>query len=132
MQIQSISKKLALITSTLLFNLFFLTIPALAADPPADISASGGSGIAIDVTAGLSNISSADLAGKIIKIATGFGALAGAVAAMVLIYLGFKLKVSTEQQRAETKQHIIYVLAGLGLVAFAVLIAGFTANLLKS
>ena len=121
-------KKLSSFISILLFGIYFLITPALAAD---DTPSSSGSGT-VDVTAGLSNVSSADLAGKIIKIATGFGTLAGAVAALALIYLGFKLKISTEQQRAETKQHIVYVFMGLGLVAFAVLIAGFTANLMKS
>ena len=84
-----------------------------------------------DITAGLNDVSAGDLAGKILKIAIGAAALSGVIAAAVLTYLGFKLKTGGEKDRAETKEHIMWVFLGLGLVGFAAVIAGFAAYMIK-
>jgi hypothetical protein len=49
----------------------------------------------------------------------------------VLTYLGFKLKTGGERDRAETKEHVMWVFLGLGLVGFAAVIAGFAAYMIK-
>jgi len=84
-----------------------------------------------DITAGLSEVSAGDLAGKILTIAIGAAALSGVVAAAVLTYLGFKLKTGGERDRAETKEHIMWVFLGLGLAGFAAVIAGFAAYMVR-
>ena len=97
---------------------FIIAAPALAAPEP-------------DITAGLENISADTLANKILKIAVGGAALAGVVAAVMLTYLGFKLKTGGERDRAETKEHVVWVFLGLALAGFAVVIAGFAAYMIK-
>lgn len=97
--------------------LFSMLTPAFAVEGP-------------KITTGLDQVDSDALANKLLKIAIGGGALSGVVAAIVLIILGFKLKVGGEQSRAKTKEHIVYVFIGMGLVAFAIVITGFAAFLL--
>lgn len=84
-----------------------------------------------DITAGLDQVDANDLANKFIMIAVGGGALSGAVAAGVLIYLGFKLKTGNERSRSDTKEHIMYVFIGMGVVGLAVMFIGFAAFLIK-
>jgi len=85
-----------------------------------------------DITSGLRDVHSSELAGKIVSIATTGAAVAGAVAALMLTYLGFKLKTSGERDRAETKEQIVWVFVGLALVGCAALIAGFAAGAIKN
>lgn len=84
-----------------------------------------------DITAGLDQVDADDLANKIIFIAVGGGALSGAVAAGILIFLGYKLKTGNEKTRSDTKEHIMYVFLGMGVVGLAVMFVGFTAFLIK-
>lgn len=84
-----------------------------------------------DITTGLNQVDASALAEKILKIGLGAGALAGTVAAVMLIYLGFKLKIGNERSRSDTKEHIMYVFIGLALVGLAVVIVGFFAFLIK-
>ncbi|SFH34431.1 hypothetical protein SAMN05660649_04832 [Desulfotomaculum arcticum] len=84
-----------------------------------------------DITAGLDQVDAKSLADKFILIAVGVGALSGAVAAGMLIYLGFKLKTGNERSRSDTKEHIMYVFIGLGVTGLAVMIVGFAAFLIK-
>jgi len=84
-----------------------------------------------DITAGLEQVDADELANRLIFIAVGGGALSGAVAAGLLVFLGFKLKTGNERSRSDTKEHIMYVFIGLGVVGFAVIIVGFAAFLIK-
>lgn len=85
-----------------------------------------------DIATGLDNVDSATMADKIISIATGVGALAGAVAVVMLIYAGIKMATATnEQGQAQAKGMIINVLIGLAVVGLAVMIVGFIAYLIK-
>lgn len=84
-----------------------------------------------DIGTGLNSINTNTLADKLLKIFTGIGALSGIVATAMLIVLGFKLKVSNERDRATTKEHIMYVFIGMGIVALSVIIVGFAAFLIK-
>jgi uncharacterized membrane protein YidH (DUF202 family) len=96
---------------------FYTSIPALAATT--------------DITAGLSPVTAEVLAQKIVSIAITGAAVGGAVAAIMLTYLGFKLKTASERDRAETKEHVVWVFIGLALVGCAAIIAGFAATTIK-
>ena len=85
-----------------------------------------------NITAGLGNVQADTLANKIVSIAIKGAAVAGAVAAFMLTYLGFKLKTSGERDRAETKEQIVWVFIGLALVGCAALIAGFAASAISN
>lgn len=85
----------------------------------------------VDITAGLTEVSSNDVAKKIIYVAVGGAAISGSVAVGMLIYLGYRLKTATEQKRAEVFEHIKYVFIGLAVVSLAVVTVGFYAFLLK-
>jgi hypothetical protein len=97
---------------------FLAAIPEVAANTP-------------NITAGLEKVSADDLAKKILNIAIGCAALAGVIAAVMLTYLGFKLKTGSEKDRAETKEHVVWVFLGLALAGFAAVIAGFAAFMIK-
>ena len=85
-----------------------------------------------DITTGLDDVSNTTVANKIIKIATGGGAVAGAVAVVMLICAGIKLSTSAnEKGQAEAKGMMVNVLIGLGVVGLAVMIVGFIAYLIK-
>ncbi len=84
-----------------------------------------------DITTGLQNVDAATLADKILNIFIGIGALSGAVATAMLIYLGFKLKTGKEETREKAKDHIRYVFIGMAVVALSVMIVGFAAFLIK-
>ena len=84
-----------------------------------------------DITTGLSAVTSATLATKIVTIAVNIGALAGGVAAIALVVLGFKLKSGNERARAETIEQIKYVFIGLGVVGLAIAIVGFFTSIIK-
>ena len=101
-----------------LITFFVVTPTSLAVDAP-------------NISAGLDNVSPEALAGKIISIAIGGAAMAGAVAAVMLTYLGFKLKTGGERDRAETKEHVMWVFLGLALAGFAAVIAGFAAFMIR-
>lgn len=106
----------------LFFNaVFFLTItvPAYAASDP-------------DIATGLNSVDGSTLAEKIISIATGAGALIGAVAVGAMIFTGFKLATSTtEQKRAESLTHLMWSLGAVGIVGLSLVIVGFVAKLVK-
>jgi len=87
---------------------------------------------AADITAGLEHVTSDQLGDKIKNIAIGVAALAGVVAALVLTYLGFKLKTGGERDRAETKEHIMWVFIGLAVAGLASVIAAFAAYLITN
>lgn len=112
------NRKTIIVIISLCIITFAFVVPAFAVEPP-------------NIVVGLDQISAEALANKILKIALGVGALSGVIAAAVLIYLGFKLKTGTEKTRSETKDHIVWVFAGMGLVGFAVVIVGFAAYLIK-
>lgn len=103
-----------------------LTLATLAMATPVFAAASNP-----DITTGLGNVDSGTLANKILSIGIGVGALSGVVAAFMLIFLGFKLKTGKEDTRAKTKEHIMYVFIGMGVVALSVVIVGFAAYLIK-
>lgn len=85
-----------------------------------------------DITTGLSGVEASTVAEKVIGIATGIGAIAGAVAVGMLIYSGIRLATaSNEQGQAQAKGQIFQVLLGLGVVGLAVMIVGFVAYLVK-
>ena len=84
-----------------------------------------------DITTGLTAVTSTTLATKIVTIAVSIGALAGGVAAIVLVVLGFKLKSGNERARAETIEQIKYVFIGLGVVGLAIAIVGFFTSIIK-
>lgn len=102
----------------LCFTLLTLAGPSFAVEPP-------------DITVGLDQVDANTLADKILKIALGGGALSGVIAAGMLVFLGFKLKTGNERTRADTRDHIKWVFIGMGVVGFAVVIAGFAAFLIK-
>ncbi len=86
-----------------------------------------------DISTGLDSVDKSTLADKIISIATGVGALAGAIAVAMLIYAGIKMATATnEQGQAQAKGMILQVLIGLGVVGLAVMIVGFVAYLIKT
>lgn len=95
---------------------------------------SPGTAYGIDITAGLGNaVSASTLASKIVRIATTVGSLIGAVALGAFIWGAFQLATSgNEQARAQAKQKMVFALAGVALVGFAVLAISFWANLVKS
>ena len=113
-----LKRKFGLAVTLLLAMLFLAAVPAMAAD-------------SVDITAGLSNVDKSALAQKIIAIATGIAALAGAIGVISLIYAGFRFMSGGEKERAEAKQQIIFTFAGLGLTGLAVMIVGFIAYLIK-
>ena len=85
-----------------------------------------------DITTGLTDVTNTTVADKIIKIATGVGAIAGAVAVCMLIYAGIKLTTApNEKGQAEAKGMMVNVLMGLGVVGLAVMLVGFVAYLIK-
>lgn len=85
-----------------------------------------------DISTGLDSVDSSTLADKIISIATGAGAIAGAIAVCMLIYAGIRMATATnEQGQAQAKGQIVQVLLGLGIVGLAVMIVGFVAYLVK-
>ena len=100
---------------------FFTSAPVFAGTPSAP-----------DITLGLGSVNADTLANKIVSIAIKGAAVAGAVAAFMLTYLGFKLKTSGERDRAETKEQIVWVFIGLALVGCAALIAGFAASAISN
>jgi amino acid transporter len=89
-------------------------------------------GVAVDITAGLGQVDNATLAEKIIGIATGIGAIAGAIAVAALVYVGFRMATAVDERaRAEAKEHMMQILIGLGVIGLAVMIVGFIAYLIK-
>ena len=86
-----------------------------------------------DITTGLlTDVQAKTLADKIVAIATGVGALAGAIAVVALIYAGFILTTATDERRkAEAKDLLKNIFIGLFLVGLAVMIVGFVAKLIK-
>jgi len=87
----------------------------------------------VDVSAGLAAADKSALAQKVISIATGVGALAGAVGVIMMIYCGYKMMTSTrENERAEAKGQFISVLIGMAIIGTAVLVVSFLANLIGS
>jgi len=86
-----------------------------------------------DITTGLpTDVQAKTLADKIVAIATGVGALAGAIAVVALIYAGFVLTTATDERRkAEAKDLLKNIFVGLALVGLAVMIVGFVAKLIK-
>jgi len=85
-----------------------------------------------DITTGLpTDVQAKTLADKIVAIAVGAGALIGAVAVGMLIYVGFNLATATgDRKKAEIKEHATNIFIGLGVVALAVMIVGFAAKLI--
>ncbi|MFX4261175.1 hypothetical protein ACOBQJ_03125 [Pelotomaculum propionicicum] len=78
------------------------------------------------INAGLETVDSEALGSKIVGIATGFGALIGAVAVGMLVYSGFRLATATtEQAKAEAKGHFIQVIIGVAVAGLAVTLVGF-------
>ena len=85
-----------------------------------------------DITTGLTNVKASDLATKIINIATGIGAVAGAIAVAALIYVGFRMATATDERtRAEAKAHMMQILIGLGIIGLAVMVVAFIAFVIK-
>lgn len=84
-----------------------------------------------DITTGLQQVDAATLAGKILKIAIGIGALDGVLAAGMLILLAMKLKTVKEKGREESLTHIQWIFAALGIVGLACILVGFFAYLVK-
>ena len=111
--------------------LFFMVNAAKALAENGTGNTSGNSGV-ISVGAGLKQSVDSDvLAGKIISIAGGIGALAGAVCIAMLVYAGIRLTTATnEKTRAEAKDHIKHALMGVAIVALAVLIVAFVITIL--
>ena len=115
------TKKVLILLSLLAVAALVPAWPVLAMTPPAP-----------DITLGLGSVQADTLANKIVGIAIKGAAVAGAVAAFMLTYLGFKLKTSGERDRAETKEQIVWVFIGLALVGCAALIAGFAASAISN
>lgn len=84
-----------------------------------------------DITVGLQQVDASTLAGKILKIAIGVGALDGVLAAAMLILLAMKLKAAGEKGRMESLDHMKWVFIALGIVGLACVIVGFFAYLVK-
>ncbi|MCL6476995.1 MAG: hypothetical protein K6T65_01125 [Peptococcaceae bacterium] len=84
-----------------------------------------------DITTGLQQIDAGTLAGKILKIALGVGALDGVLAAAMLILLAMKLKASGEKGRSESLDHLKWIFIAMGIVGLACAIVGFFAYLVK-
>lgn len=103
-----------------IFIIFIFPAVAFAAENP-------------DISTGLENVDKNALADKIINIATGAGALAGAVAVVMLVYVGYRMVTATnENGRAEAKGHFVQVLLGLGVVGLSIMLVGFVCSLIKS
>lgn len=85
------------------------------------------------ISAGLEDVDGGTLAEKIISIATGIGALAGAVGVVMLIYVGYRMVTATnEQGRADAKGHFVQIMIGLGVIGLAVMMVGFVCSLITA
>ncbi|MEW6697313.1 MAG: TrbC/VirB2 family protein [Bacillota bacterium] len=113
------NNKKILIVMLLLLTFFVTAAPCLAETTGPDIAT------------GLNSVDAKALADKLLKIFIGLGALSGVIATAMLIILGFKLKTGKEETRAKTKEHIMYVFVGMGVVALSVTIVGFATFLIK-
>lgn len=84
-----------------------------------------------DITTGLQQMDASTLAGKVLKIALGIGALDGVFAAAMLILLAMKLKAVGEKGRSESLDHLKWIFIAMGIVGLACAIVGFFAYLVK-
>lgn len=106
-----------LVPAAALSFILFKALPVFAENP--------------DITVGLQQVDASTLAGKILKIAIGVGALDGVLAAAMLILLAMKLKAAGEKGRMESLDHMKWVFIALGIVGLACVIVGFFAYLVK-
>lgn len=87
----------------------------------------------VKVDAGLNTTDKTVLANKLQDIFKGIGYFIGVVAVGVLIFNGFRLAATTnEQRRAEIKSHIVWTLGAVVLVALALMIVGYVIGLVGS
>jgi len=87
----------------------------------------------VKVDAGLNTTDKTVLANKLQDIFKGIGYFIGVVAVGVLIFNGFRLASTTnEQRRAEIKSHIVWTLGAVVLVALALMIVGYVIGLVGS
>ncbi len=87
----------------------------------------------VEIDAGLNTTDKTVLANKLQDIFIGIGYFIGIIAVGVLIFNGFRLATTTnEQRRAEVKSHIIWTLGAVVLVALALMIVGYVITLVGS
>ncbi len=87
----------------------------------------------VDVSVGLDKTDQTALAGQLLAIFKGIGALIGVVAVGALIYNGFRLATAAnEQVRAEVKNNIMWTMGAVALVALALMIVGWVVGLVTT
>jgi len=113
-----------------MFLVLFAFIICCAGVALADDDAAGN---IVKVDAGLNTTDKTILANKLQDIFKGIGYFIGVVAVGVLIFNGFRLASTTnEQRRAEVKSHIVWTLGAVVLVALALMIVGYVIGLVGS